>query len=625
MATPASSSRFRFSSFEVDLRSGELRKQGLKVKIHDQPLRILAMLLEHPGEVVSREELRDKLWPADTFVDFDVGLNSAVKRLRDALGDSAESPRFIQTLPRRGYRLIVPVESLDADQRVTEEIAEVPASKPKIEFRTVQTGTTRQVLLSKTWVKAGIAVAIFAILVGIGSWWRARLKGGPYTIAVLPFKNLSSEPESDYFSDGLTVEIIHNLSIIDGLQVKSATSSFAFKGKPSNVLEVGKQLGASLVLEGSVLRTGERLRIDAQLVRASDDLAIWSGRFDRELKDIFVIQDEISRSIVNELRLKLGGGQRRYNTNLEAYDLYLKAETLANLHGDELPKSVELFENVIAKDPDFAPAHAGLAIAYAELSATPRSFSPAVAYAKMRPAAERALHLDPLLAEAHAAMGLVYTRDHAWQDAETAFRRSIQLNPNLSRTRLEFAAWVLFSLGRLEEALQQLNKARELDPLSLSVRDALDWVLISAGRYDDVIADCVNLPPVDAGLRSAHVQSLCARALLQKGKMNEAIAIFEKIDPDKRSPGFLGYAYGKAGRRAEAEQLARQYADWPWAVALIYGGLGDKDRAFKGLESMAAINDPRVPMYLTYPELAFLRDDPRLITLRQKLNLPPMR
>jgi TolB-like protein len=458
----------------------------------------------------------------------------------------------------------------------------------------------------------------------MGWWWRTRSSGGPYTIAVLPFKNLSSEPDSNYFSDGLTVETIHNLSIIDGLQVKSDTSSFAFKGKASNIREVGAQLGVSLVLEGSVLRAGNRLRIDAQLVRVSDDAPVWSGRFDRELKDVFAIQDEISHSIVNELRLNLGRGQRRYNTNLEAYDLYLKAETLAKLHSEELPKSIYLFENVIAKDPDFAPAYAGFAIAYAELSASPRSFSPDLAYTKMRPAAEKALQLDPLLAEAHASMGLVYSRDHAWQEAEGAFRRSIQLNPNLSRSRVDFAVWVLFPLGWLEEALQQLHTARELDPLSSSVRDAMDWVLVSAGRYDDVLADCSSLPAVEADLTFAHLQQLCGRALLQKGKMNAAITIFAKLD-DRGSPGFLGNAYAKAGHRAEAEQLAEQYADWPWAEALIYGGLADKDRALQGLERMAAINDPRVAIYLTYPELTLLRDDPRFSALRQKLNLPPMR
>ncbi len=629
MATPILSGRVSFGVFEVDLRSGELHKQGIKIKLHDQPFQVLAMLLEHPGELVTREQLHQKLWPADTFVDFDVGLNSAIKRLRDALGDSAEDPRFVETLPRRGYRLITPVENLEASFVPAHEAQPPPALSQSEENASgnltpvVDASRHPEVLKRQTpwpWRRIGIGAAVLAI-VATGAWRLVRPKPGPNTIAVLPFKNLSSEADSDYFSDGLTVEIIHNLSLIDGLEVKSETSSFAFKGAPRKLREVGSQLGASLVLEGSVLRAGDKLRINAQLVRVSDDIPLWSGSFDRELKDVFAIQNEISRSIVNELRLKLGKGQRRYNTNLEAYDLYLKAETLANLHSAELPQSIQLFEEVIAKDPDFAPAHAGLAIAYAELSVSPRGLSPNVAYAKMRPAAERALQLDPLLAEGHASLGLVYSRDRAWGEAERAFRRAIQLNPNLSKSRMDFAVFVLFSLGRLEEAARELRTALQLDPLSMNVRNALGWVLISSGRYDEVLDSCPGILTDNRHDRIVwHLQEICGRALLQKGRINEAIAIFEKLGKNA-GPGLLGYAYAKAGRRAEAEQVAARYPDWPWVEALVYGGLGDKDRAFEGLEKMAAINDPRVGIYLTYPEFALLRGDPRLTDFRRKLGL----
>jgi TolB-like protein/DNA-binding winged helix-turn-helix (wHTH) protein len=628
VATTIPSGRVRFGVYEVDLRSGELHKHGIKIKLHDQPFQILAMLLEHPGELVTREQLHHKLWPADTFVDFDVGLNSAIKRLRDALGDSAEDPRFVETLPRRGYRLIAPIENvgsgLVAAQEGRPSQPEDNASGKRVPVFDVS--RQPEALKRRTpwpWHRIGIGAAVLCI-VAIGVWWLVRPKPGPYTIAVLPFKNLGAEADGDYFSDGLTVEIIHNLSLIDGLEVKSETSSFAFKGAPRKLREVGSQLGASLVLEGSVLRAGDKLRINAQLVRVLDDIPLWSGSFDRERKDIFEIQNEISRSIVNELRLKLGKGRRRYNTNLEAYDLYLKAETLANLHSSELAKSIQLFENVITKDPDFAPAYAGIAVAYAHLSVNPRGFSPDVAYAKMRPAAERALQLDPLLGEAHASMGLVYSRDHSWEEGERAFRRAIQLNPNLSGPRLDFAVSVLFPLGRLEEAAQELRTALELDPLSLYVRNALDWVLISAGRYDEVLEGC---PGVLGENRDAHVvshlQDLCGRALLQKGKLNEAIAVFEKLG-EEGGPGFLGYAYAKAGRRAEAEQVAARYPEWPWVQALVSAGLGDKDRAFEGLERMVATKDPRVGIYLTYPEFALLRGDPRLTEFRRKLGLSAM-
>jgi len=617
----------RFGPYEVDLRSGELYKHGIRMKLQDQPFQILALLLERPGDVVTREELRQKLWPADTFVDFDTGLNSAIKKLRDALSDSAEEPRYIETLPRRGYRLIVTVESVEVHQGTKTHVAMTPANGQQIAQPALSTAPQPTELKPHflRWRNAAVALVVLAVL-ATGSWWLFRQNAGPYTIAVLPFKNLSAEPDSDYFSDGLTDEIISDLSIIDGLQVKSRTSSFSFKDKANNIHEVGAQLGAKLVLEGTVLRSGNKLRINAQLVRVSDDVPLWSNSFDRELKDVFAIQDEISRSIVNQLRLKLGRGQRRYNTNLEAYDLYLKAQTLSQ--NQVLPEGrahllegINLFEQVIANDSAFAPAYAGLATTYGQLSRTPRSFSPEEAYSKMRAAAEKALQLDPLLAEAHASMGLVYARDQNWQDSERSFRRSIELNASLSESRRDFAMWVLLPLGRMEEAVRESRKAVELDPLSAQAQNSLDNVLVSAGRYDEVIENCRRA--LLANPNDNIAEQLYARALMQKGRLNEATAIFEKQEQaGTSSPGFLGYAYAMAGRRADAEKVGAKYPAWPWVQVFVYAGLNDKDRAFQALEEMAATHDPRVGNYLTYPELALLRGDHRLTEFRQRLGMP---
>jgi TolB-like protein/DNA-binding winged helix-turn-helix (wHTH) protein len=630
MQAPTQMRRARFGPFEADLRSGELRKHGLKIKLQDQPFQVLTLLIQRPGEIISRQELRQRLWPADTFVDFDVGLNNAIKRLRAALSDEAGTPRYVETLPRRGYRLIVPVESVETHQGASGEESISSASgqqvaEPTFPERTPLPDDAKP--SSRRWRTAAMVAAALAILAA-GLWWGFRQGIGDYKIAVLPFKNLNPEPGSDYFSDGLTDEIINNLSAIDGLEVKSQTSSFFFKDKPRNIHEVGAQLGATFVLEGSVLRSGDKLRINARLVRVSDDHPLWSNSFDRELKDVFSIQDEISRSIVNELRLKLQRGQRRYNTNLEAYDLYLKAQSLTRNQGlpegrDNLIAGIGVFEQVIANDPAFAPAYAGLATAYGRLSITPRSFSPDQAYAKMRAAAEKALELDPLLAEAYASNGLVYSRDHNWQESERAFRRSIEINPSLSESRRDFAFSVLFPLGRLDEAVRELRKAVELDPLSAQTRDSLDYVLVSAGRYDEVLDNCRRIllaHPNDNG-----AQQLFARALLQRGRLSEATAIFEKQDQDGTgSPGFLGYAYAMEGRPADAEKVAAHYPEWPWVHVFVYAGLRDKDRTFEALEKMAANHDPRVGAYLTYPELALLRGDRRLIELRQRLGMPAM-
>lgn len=644
MTQTPNSPRVRFDAFEIDLTSGELRKHGIKIKLHDQSFKVLAVLIEHPGEVTTRERLYETLWPAGTFVDSDMGLNSAVMKLRDALGDSAEHPRFVETLPRRGYRLIVPVErqipkridgrassgSSPAVLPLTENgdgptLATPPLPTPAADFDPMRAQLARAVSVESP--RAGspvlkIAIAALVLLaVAAGVWWRLRSTPGPYTIAVLPLKNLSADRSSDYFSDGLTDEIINNLSIIDGLQVKARTSSFTFKDKSQDVREVGNELGANLVLEGSVLRAGEKLRVDVHLIRASDETLMWSGRYDREMKDIFEIQDDISRSIVNELRLNLGHGQRRYNTNIQAYDLYLRAEARSNLtygiDSEEIAASIPLFEKAIAIDPHFAPAYAGVANAYAYLSATPRTFSPELALTKMNLACRKALELDPLLAEAYACMGLVYSRTNEWANAEIAFRRSIELNPNQARPRQDFGLWVLFPSGKHAEAINQLRAAFAMDPLSFRSLNVLSFVLFNVEDYDEVIANSRRVLALNPDEPAC--QQLVGRALVQQGHLDEGIAIFEKLGVG--SEAYLGYSYAKAGRRQEAERIMKQFPDFPWMQAIISGGLGDKDRAVEGLEKMVAVKDPRTGLYITMPELAILRGDPRVAKIRAELRL----
>jgi tetratricopeptide (TPR) repeat protein len=298
-------------------------------------------------------------------------------------------------------------------------------------------------------------------------------------------------------------------------------------------------------------------------VRVSDDYPLWSGRFERELKDIFAVQDEISLSIVNELRLNLGQGRRRYNTNLEAYDLYLKGRAIAN-QGPVSPNqsvvaSILLFEGAIARDPNFAPAYAGIADAYAYLSSTPRAFSPDVAYEKMRPACEKALALDPLLAEAYACMGLLNSRDNAWNQAELNFHKTFGLNPSLARPHVDYAMTVLYPMGNLKDAERQIRVAIQLDPLSTTSMNALDMILLSERKFDDVLENCRSILTSNPDDRLA--QQAYARALMGKGRVDEAVPVLEKAG--KGSESWLGYAYAKQGRRADAEQIATQHKDWP--------------------------------------------------------------
>jgi TolB-like protein len=467
------------------------------------------------------------------------------------------------------------------------------------------------------WLLVAVALAALMLTLTAVGWWRIRQKSEPISIAVLPLDNLSHDPADDYFADGFTDEIIRNLSVIEGLAVRSRTSSFAFKGRPRNAL-VGKQLEVDYILDGSVLRVGQQLRVNVQLVRVHDDSPLWSARYDRELSDVFAIQDEISLGIVNGLRLKLGRGRRRYETSLEAYDLYLRARALAIQRGAPgMVEAIGPFEQASAKDPSFAPAYAGLAAAYATRSVSFVLDHPPDELAKMRAAAEKAIQLDPLLAEAYDALGMVYVRDSQWEQAEKTFRHAIQLDPNRTTTYVHFAAWLLSSLGRIDEQLQQLRVAEKIDPLSPEVHRQLAAALTSFERYDEAVTYCQKFPGDDPN------KSQClARARLGQGRIDEAIQLLEADHFPSASVGFLGYAYARAGRRKEAEELAAANWDIPNRQALTYAGLGDKDRTLEALDRMAPYGAIRVGLQLTFPEMALLRGDPRLKALRKKVGLP---
>ena len=444
-------------------------------------------------------------------------------------------------------------------------------------------------------------------------------------IAVLPFKNRSSEPDSDYFVDGLTDEIIRNLAVIDGLQVRSQTSSFFFKDKPRNLVDIASQLRANLVVEGSVQRDGRRLRVNAQLVRVAGDVPLWSERFDRPLEDVFAIQDEISRAIVNRLLLTLGRGQRRYQTNVEAYELYLRARSLLNKRGNDNARlATGLLEQVIAKDPAYAPAYAGLANAYAFMSMEIQSLAgvPGLTFAealsRMRPAAVKAIELDPLLAEAHAAMGITYSRERDWNNAQKSFDRAVELNPSLTQIHTNYSHSTLLPLGRLAKAEQLLEAALQTDPLSLAVRRELALAQVTTDRYGEAIANVRRVLAVDPDFPYADL--LLARALTLSGRLEEAHAIWGT----RNGPGWefwTAHALVISGRRTEVEEMAARH-EHPFRQAVIHAALGDKDRAFDALNRAVNILPHRVAHLLVYPEMALLRGDARLDAIRKKLNLP---
>jgi TolB-like protein len=522
-------------------------------------------------------------------------------RLRARLSEyylgEGKNDELVIELPKGGYVPLLRLASLSA--------ANVPSKDQ---------GTTRPPGLRKALRVAAVLVAAAGIASAV-AWWRWQQHSAPISIAVLPLIDLSEDASRDFFADAITGELIRDLSLLDGLVVRSQTSSFVFKDKPQNVRDAGKQLNVEYILEGSAMRAGNRMRITVQLVRVRDDFPLWSGQYDRELTDVFAVQDEISRGIVNNLRLKLGRGRRRYETSAEAYDLYLQARAM-EIHRPAQGEnySVGLYEQAIAKDPSFAPAYAGLAAAYAYRSGEDRMNAWAVLgrdeeMAQMRAVAAKALDLDPLLAEAHMAQGMIEARDAKWAEGEKRFRHALELDANSSVTRKQYVLSILWPLGRLKEALEQIQLAEKSDPLATDIQKLHSDVLFSAGRIQEASDRC---------------SQPCPRGLILRGRASEAIPILERrfsIDYKAAGSGMLGYAYAVVGRRGDAEKIA-SIQPRPIEEAEIYAALGDLDRAFGALDHSLPLGPVRIGRTLTRPELAPLRGDPRFKALRKKVGLP---
>ena len=422
----------RFGVFEADLRSGELRRQGVKIRLQEQPFQALALLLERPGHVVTREELRSRLWPADTFVDFDRGLNKAINKLRDALGDSAESPRFIETLPQRGYRFIAPVELSGTG------ILPVPGqgSQPR-------RASWRRWLLALT-ASVGIAAASLLLILGLNAGGiRERLITGQsqqriWSIAVLPFENISGDPAQEYFAVGMTEELIGELARIgSGVRVISRTSSMQFKGTRKSLPAIAQELGADAIVEGTALRAGNKVRITAQLIDARRDVHLWSGRYERDLSDVLILQGEVAQTIAGQISVKLAPAEqavfaRSRRVNPQAFEAVLSGAFLFDRPTEpRLSQAIEHFSEAIRHDPAYARAYAGIARAHVFMGIF-RFRPPSEAFASARAAAGKALELDETLAEAHTALAEIKKNDSDWAGAEAAYRRALDLNPSYS-------------------------------------------------------------------------------------------------------------------------------------------------------------------------------------------------
>jgi TolB-like protein/DNA-binding winged helix-turn-helix (wHTH) protein/Tfp pilus assembly protein PilF len=478
----------RFGVFEADLRAGELRRNGVKVRIQDLPFRALTLLLGRPEEVITREEFRRALWPSDVFVDFEQGISSAVMRLRDALGDSADNPIFIQTIERRGYRWIGPIHT-----QILEPVSQdrAPVAEPENRDFTAryEIGLTTHVPKQRSHMRLWLAAGIFAVLVLAAFFlWRSQRTSPVSSVAVLPFDNLSAPSFDDSFSDGLTDEIAASISHLDGVRVAGRRSAYVFKGKHDDLRDIGSRLNVEAVVEGSVQRAADRTHVTVELNRTRDGFTIWSQTYDGTTSDWMQIESQIAASIARALALKISPKDAPTANDPEAHALYLEARYLWNQRNfpSEL-KSVDLLQQAIARDPNYALAWAGLADSLIAIGDV-EEVDPAAYLPRARDAALKALQLDPSLAEPHAALGMVACHyDYDWPTAEREYKKAFELNPNYASAH-QYYALGLMAHGRFSEANAQLETARRLDPLALIVDVDLALLRKYQRDFDGVIA-----------------------------------------------------------------------------------------------------------------------------------------
>jgi TolB-like protein/Tfp pilus assembly protein PilF len=573
MGMAPSHRRVRFGSFEIDEIAGELCKDGAKIRLQEQPFQILQILLEQPGEVVTREEIRKRVWPSDTFVDFDHGINNAIKRLREALGDTAETPRFIETLPRRGYRFIAELES--KEKRIP-------------------------------------------------------------SLVVLPLENLSHDPEQQYFADGLTEALITSLAKISALRVVSRTTAMHYKNTRQPLPLIARELGVEIVVEGTVLRSGDRVRISVQLIEAQTDTHLWAESYDHELQDILTLQADVAQAVAREVQVKLTPQEKQQLSgtsplNPQAYEAYLKARYHWNkLSPDSMRKAVEYFQEAIAHDSQYTVAYTGLADCSARLgwwgfAAPERGFGAA------RTAAEQAVQMEPTLAEARGSLGwAIMHYDWNCPAAEAEFRRALELNPNYTSVP-HFFAICLGAMSRFDEAIAEINRVARLDPFSLVVNMTATAIFCYARRFQQAIEHGLkgleldpNFPPGRWALGLAYEQV---------GEFERAIAELQRAvqlsDGQAVYVAALGHIYASAGRKDDAlksverlNEISKERYVMPYWLAEIYACLGQRDKAFHWLNEAYKDRSAWLVYSNISPWLDKLRGDRRFHDLLRRMSFP---
>jgi TolB-like protein/DNA-binding winged helix-turn-helix (wHTH) protein/Tfp pilus assembly protein PilF len=625
----------RFGAFEADVQTGELRKQGKRIRLQDQPFQLLVMLLEAPGQLVTRDELRSKLWP-QTTVDFDHGLNKAISKIREALGDSPEHPRFVETVARRGYRFLADV-AVTCDGRA-KTVPDDPAYEGSPAFSPALTTTYK---IAKPGYRArllfGLGLAL--VVASAVSWvFYHDIYSSPAirSLAVLPLENLSGDSSQDYFADGMTDALITRLAQISTLRVISRTSVMTYKNVHRPLAEIARDLNVDAVVEGSVSRVGERIRVTAQLIDARNEKHIWASSYDEDIRDTLVLQSRVTRAIAEQIRATVSPQEqltlaKSRTVDPDAYEAYLKGRYFWNKRtGEGLRTAIDYLRRAITIDPSYAEAYAGLADSYAVAGDWKYGvLAPLDAFPKATAAAAKALVLDASLGEAHAS--LAYALDlygWDWVAAETEYKQAIQLNPGYA-TAHQWYSWHLFMVGRDDDALNELRRAESLDPLSLIINADIADALCVAHRYDEAVEQSEKTLKMDANFAVGHYE--LGQALVQKHMYDQAIAEFQRaIVLSGHSGAFdsnLGYAYAVSGRKEEAIKIINDLesrhpenhsvdAD----IALIYVGLDDRDEAISRLNK--AFDARFKASILRRPAFDPLRSDARFQDLLRRMGLP---
>jgi TolB-like protein/DNA-binding winged helix-turn-helix (wHTH) protein/Flp pilus assembly protein TadD len=636
---PQPRGRLRFGVFELDLHAGELRKHGLRVRLQEQPFQVLAALLERPGEVVTREELQKKLWPADTFVDFDHGLNKTINKIREALGDSSESPRFVETVARRGYRFLAEVKVAEAAPVRGQESATQPLPGAEIRERPDPAGkpaTLNPVLPSLAWKISGFVVLL--AMASLASWKLYSWKHPSPVIrslAVLPLESLSSDASQDYFADGMTDELISDLGQISALRVISRTSVMAYKRARKPLPQIARELDVDAVVEGTVLRSGDQVRITAQLIEASSDKHLWSHSYEGQLRDTLALQNQVAQAIADQIRINLNSQERAALKNVrvanpQAYESYLKGRYFWNKRtADGLKVALAYFNQAIDEDQKYAPSYSGLADTYALLGDWQYAvMTPKEALPKAKAAAIKALELDPALGEAHNSLAFCLDGfDWDFLSAGKEFRRAIELNPGYA-TAHHWYAWHLSLSGQYAEAIAEMRKAENMDPLSLIIKTDLAELLLLSHSYDESIRQSRKTIEMDPNFPLAHNQ--LGQAYLQKRMLDDAISELQKaVQLSAGSPtclANLARAYAASGKKSEAVKLLsdlKKRSDPGYShaseIAVIYAALGDKNQAMAWLEK--GYEERFNPGVLLRPGFDPLRSDPSFQELMHRIGL----